>query len=178
MYPIGPGRYYAYALQVTPGYCGMTLVEHGGSQVGVSSHFGFVPEAGLSAAVLTNVSRVPADVIWQGAVNTALGLPLEQAPPVPPGVDLEPGELAQYQGAYGSDEGGNARVFLEGDVLKVTTEGETLALTPVGDHTFTYVSRARARTLKFVWHDQEGCWMLFAGLRMHRKLPGAGEVPQ
>ena len=69
---------YGFALLTTPDYGGVTLVEHGGSQPGVSSNFGFIPQKDLVVAVLTNCSGVSADAIWLAAVNAALGFPIEQ----------------------------------------------------------------------------------------------------
>ena len=68
--------FYGYGLTTTPNYSGVTLVEHGGGQPGVSSNFGFIPERGIVAAVLTNMSDVSADAIWLAAINTVLNYQL------------------------------------------------------------------------------------------------------
>ena len=74
MYAVDRNTYYHFALKVTPNYAdtGVTLVEHSGGQPGVSSNSGFVPEKGITVAVLTNVGEVPAAAIWLAAVNTVL----------------------------------------------------------------------------------------------------------
>lgn len=76
---VGTNTYYCFGIKRRPDYAGLgiTLVEDFGSQPGVSSNFGFVPERGITVAVLTNVSNVPAAAIWLAAVNTALDLPIE-----------------------------------------------------------------------------------------------------
>ncbi len=38
----------------------------------MSSSFGLIPEKGITVAVLTNVSEIPASAIWLATVNTAL----------------------------------------------------------------------------------------------------------
>lgn len=50
---------YGHGLKVRKDYQGVTLIEHGGALKGVSSHGGFVPEKGISAVVLCNLSGVP-----------------------------------------------------------------------------------------------------------------------
>lgn len=74
MYPVDRKGCYHFALKATPSYAdlGVTLVEHSGSQPGVSSSFGLIPEKGITVAVLTNVSEIPASAIWLATVNTAL----------------------------------------------------------------------------------------------------------
>ena len=97
--------YYGYALQMTPNYSGVTLVEHGGGQPGVSSNFGFIPEEGLVAAVLTNMSDVSANAIWLAAINTALDLPIDQKRSIEPHYAIKPEQLQRMVGTYRSDEG-------------------------------------------------------------------------
>ncbi len=56
---------------------GVTVVRHGGSLKGVSSHQGFVPELGLGVAILANLDEVPVMRLWLAALNLALGLPVD-----------------------------------------------------------------------------------------------------
>ena len=130
VYQIGRTAYYGYALQVSPHYDGVTLVEHGGSLAGVSSTFGFVPERGVVAAALTNVQNVPAADIWLAAVNTALGLPLglDKKRSVEPRFDAPVELIRSFVGVYRSQEGAEVRVFFDGDVLTIETQGERFPL--------------------------------------------------
>jgi CubicO group peptidase (beta-lactamase class C family) len=73
-----PGGHYAFGWQVRP-HRGVTVIRHGGSLKGVSSHQGFVPELGFGMAILTNLDEVPVKRLWTAALNLALG----QAPERP-----------------------------------------------------------------------------------------------
>ena len=102
--------FYGYGLQTTPNYSGVTLVEHGGGQPGVSSNFGFIPERGIVAAVLTNLSDVSANAIWLAAVNTALHLPIDQKRSTEPHFEMNPEQLQRMVGTYRSDEGSEVKI--------------------------------------------------------------------
>lgn len=73
-----PGGHYAFGWQVKR-HRGVTVVRHGGSLKGVSSHQGFVPELGFGMAILTNLDEVPVKRLWNAALNLATG----QAPETP-----------------------------------------------------------------------------------------------
>jgi hypothetical protein len=67
-----PGGSYAFGWQVRA-HRGVTVIRHGGSLKGVSSHQGFVPELGFGMVVLTNLDEVPVKRLWTAALNLALG---------------------------------------------------------------------------------------------------------
>lgn len=71
-----PGIDYAFGWGVRR-HRGVTVVRHGGSLKGVSSHQGFVPELGLGVAILANLDEVPVMRLWLAALNLALGLPVD-----------------------------------------------------------------------------------------------------
>lgn len=170
VYKIGMNSYYAFALQVTPDYSGVTLVEHGGGQPGVSSNFGFVPEENLVAVVLTNVTAVPASVLWLAAVNTALGLPIEKKRAEMPVYQATTEHLARFAGNYRSAEGANLNVYLEGNTLFLECEGEKLTLIPSDECTFVYHSGGQERTIKFYFDESGKPWAAFTHLRMMRRV--------
>ncbi|ERJ12234.1 serine hydrolase domain-containing protein [Haloplasma contractile] len=76
---IADNSYYGNAFVITPDYNGLTLVDHGGGQPGVSSIFGFIPEKGIVITVLCNVKGIRVDHIWIKAINTVLDLPFESS---------------------------------------------------------------------------------------------------
>lgn len=135
VHSVGRNSYYGYALRITPDYSGVRLVEHGGGQPGVSSHFGFVPEEGLVVAVLTNVSNVPSNDIWLSAVNTALGFPLEQKSNLEPHYEASMEQLQKLVGSYRSSEGGNLNVFLHEGKPQAEIDGVTFPLRASDSHT-------------------------------------------
>ncbi len=156
--------YYGYALEVTPHYHGVTLVEHGGGQPGVSSNFGFVPEEGLVAVVLTNVSGAPARDIWLEAVNTALGITLEEKRSVEPiAENVSAEELMSYVGTYQSKEGSHLEIRLEDHRLYAIVENDKWPL-EVGENQ-TIVSE-NGRVIRFYFNKQNKSWAAFFGMRM------------
>src|SRR6056297_2332299 len=96
---------YGFGLSVTKDYNGLTLVEHGGSLKGVSSHFGFIPEASLAVVVLCNLSGVAVSNIWLAAVNAALSLPLETQRREYKDYKWDKDNIADFEGIYTSGEG-------------------------------------------------------------------------
>ena len=166
--PVGRNSYYGYALKITPQHAGITLVEHGGGQPGVSANFGFVPEKGLVVAVLTNVTGVSAARIWLAAVNAALNLPLEYS-----SATEHPQEHAQEQesfvGIYASDEGAKLTIYLDEGNLNAETEGQSFPLHHSGDNYFFYNYRGQ-KVIKFHVSPDGEPWAAFMGLRMLRKV--------
>jgi len=167
MYETAPGQYYCFALKSRPNYGkGVTLVEHSGGQPGVASNFGFVPEENLVVAVLTNTSGSPANLIWQAAVNTALGLPIEQGlyPKYETLTDLS---LEPFVGYYNCDEGGNILIYLEDGQLKALSNGEVLTLKMIATDTLVINERKSRNSLRFFFKDDPNkAWAVMAGSRM------------
>lgn len=180
MYPTARKTYYNFALQVTPDYAGtgVTLAEHGGGQPGVSSNFGFVPEAGITVAVLTNVTGVPAGAIWLAAVNVALGLPLDTKKSVEVDCGASPKELTRFTGLYRCDEGGQAELFMDGDALIVRREGEEFEAKASDERTLFFEAMGQQQVFRFYFDEERKGdpdstgkpWAVLAGSRMLRRV--------
>jgi len=175
VYRLSCSTQYACGLQVTPDYSGLTLVEHGGSLTGVSSTFGFVPEARLAAAVLTNASSVPAADIWLAAINTALDLPLDNKRSHEPSWQAPPGYGARFAGRYKSDEGADIQVACDRRGLRIGLGGEEFDLRLSGEDTAVYDFRGQERVVRFFMHADGSVWALFhgnsmTGIRLIRKV--------
>lgn len=168
LYQYGRKTWYGAALSITPDHAGVTLVEHGGSQPGVAANFGFVPEKGLVVAVLTNTSGVSASLLWLGAVNTALGLPLDMPRSEEPEYRATAAERQRILGIYTSAEGGYLRVFEQDGELFVETEGECFPARMSGPNTAVYTNKI-PRPLKFYLQGSQTAWAVFSGLRMLRR---------
>ena len=165
MIETAPGEYYCYALKSNPNYHGVTLVEHGGGQPGVSSNFGFVPEEDLVVAVLTNTSGKPAHAIWKAAVNATLGLPLEEKS------EKKIYKLSQEQidsliGYYESDEGGNVLVYQDGDKIRGVINKDHITLTPLKENLLRIDDKDYRNIMKFFKESDEKAWAAFFGSRM------------
>lgn len=156
--------FYGYALKVTPDYFGVTLVEHGGGQPGVSSNFGFIPERGIVVAVLTNLSNVSADEIWLAAVNTMLDLPIDQKRSIEPDYDMDSEQLVRMVGTYRSGEGAEVKISLDGHTAVATIGNETFTLRASDESTL--VIESTGRPIRFFFNGEDDAWALFMGLRM------------
>lgn len=157
--------WYGYAFKVVPEYVpGTTLIEHGGGQPGVSSNFGFVPEAGLVVAVLSNLDQVPIRDLWLAAVNAGLGLPLEHREEREPSFVASPQELERLVGTYRSAEGGHVRIFLREGEPVADVAGTQFAMRPSAVDTLVF--RETEQPLRFFFKSEERAWAVLLGLRM------------
>jgi CubicO group peptidase (beta-lactamase class C family) len=167
----GRRSFYCLALQTTPGYHGVTIMEHGGGQPGVSSNFGFVPEKGIAAAVLTNVGGVPAGAIWLSAVNVALGLPMDEKRSVETEwIDVPKGYLHRFAGTYQCNEGGKFTITVEGRSAKIENVGQEFELKIADETTAFYESMGQQMVVRFFFKDgSQKPWAALAGSRMLRR---------
>ncbi|SEJ15644.1 CubicO group peptidase, beta-lactamase class C family [Bhargavaea ginsengi] len=160
--------FYGHGLMVTPDFGGSVLVHHGGGQPGVSSSIGFLPDQGITVAVLTNRTGVSAEKLMKGAIYTALGRSPEEAAVSLPDVPVSPDELKTFTGHYRNDEDPDGfRIDAAESGLVILTDGRTDHLRPVAPTHFQ-----NDRTGKFV--RLEGS-MAFTGLRVYWKETGNKE---
>ncbi|SET58736.1 CubicO group peptidase, beta-lactamase class C family [Oceanobacillus limi] len=162
--PISDDSYYGYAFKVTPNYHGVTLVEHGGGQPGVSSNFGFIPEEGLAVAVLTNVSSASADEIWLEAVHVAMGLPTDDVKASKTVIELSSESLQDFVGVYASREGTSVEIEIRGQELVARLENKFYALRAISKDTL-YISELN-RPIRFYFAEDQDAWAIFFGMRM------------
>lgn len=163
IHPVHGKTSYAYGLQTTPYEGGRTLIEHGGSQPGVSSNFGFIPEENLVVAVLTNVSGASAGDIWLHIVNAFCDLPLDTKRMVFPENALDEGVFEKYIGNYRTGEGSKLEIFEEDGKLWASVDGEKYALIRSEDD--RYLIEKTKRPLKFFVKNDKA-WALLFGVRM------------
>ncbi|MFD2044813.1 serine hydrolase domain-containing protein [Ornithinibacillus salinisoli] len=162
---IDKDSFYGYAFKITPDYHGVTLVEHGGGQPGVSSNFGFVPEKGLAVAVLTNVSNVYANEIWLDAVNVALGKPIEERISKASAISLPLEKMNRFVGTYRSKEGTSLEIVIDNASLYAKIENTTYPLEINTEDTLMNVELGR--TIRFYFEEEEAKpWAAFLGMRM------------
>lgn len=164
LHKVRVNSYYGYAFQVTPNYEGVTLVEHGGAQPGVSSNFGFIPEQQLVVSVLCNVSNIPVDDIWLAAVNTVLRLPVERKRYVVPESVVSPEVLERLTGTYSSAEGAVLKIQLQNGRPIAEANGEQLKLKTASSDTL--VLEQTGKTLQFYFREGQKAWAVLFGMRM------------
>ncbi|GAK09434.1 beta-lactamase [Geomicrobium sp. JCM 19038] len=156
---------YGYALQVVSNYEGKTLVGHGGSQPGVSSYFGFIPEEDTVIVVLLNCSDAPADDLWRAIANVALDLPLEQSMIEETEYTMIDEEKKRLLGVYYVREGNTeAHITEESDRLAITMDGRKLSLR--AENATTLVIEETGKPLTFYLSEDGIAWGVRVGLRM------------
>ena len=155
---------YGFGLSITEDYQELTLVEHGGSLKGVSSHFGFIPEADLAVVVLCNLSGVAVSNIWLAAVNTALSLPLDLKRKEYSKYDWSKEQLSVFEGKYASLEGAEIEISIEEDVCAKMNEKE-YKIKMVGPFLGIINVNDRVREVKFLKKEGEP-WAIGYGGRV------------
>ncbi len=102
-----------------------TVIRHGGSLTGVSSHLAWSPELGCGVIVLCNTSDVPVSLVADGALRWCAGW---DPRPEDPWTDRpwDPETIAQACGCYRSDEGGLVEISPSGTGIAVKVAGEEL----------------------------------------------------
>lgn len=110
---------------------------HGGGTFGCSAMSAIYPEEGLSIVILSNVSGLPIDMIWQNVEAIAFGRPFELLTP-PASTGFSNLSLDSYIGNFVSIPGGQKlRVFVQEEQLFAQLQGRPpFPLSPVGEHTF------------------------------------------
>ena len=186
VYPCGEGRYYCYAQWITPAHHGVTVVEHSGGQPGVSARWGYIPEEGISIAVLTNLRGAPADQVFIAAVNTVLGLSPEVLRTKPsPTFPVDSEQMRLLAGVYQADEGMSQleakqqegttgrviRIFLEDDKLVGEFDGEVHRLRMVAPTEAVYVEQGIDRPIRWYLRDGRPAWAISTGLQMTKRAP-------
>ncbi len=110
---------------------------HGGGTFGCSAVSAVYPEEELSIVILSNVSGLPIDMIWQNVERIVLGLPFE-LPEVPPSEAFSSQPLEHYIGNFVSGKGGQRlRVFIHDEQLFAQLQGRPpFLLSPTRTHQF------------------------------------------
>lgn len=110
---------------------------HGGGTFGCSALSAVYPEEEVSIIILSNVSGLPIDMIWQNVERITFGLPFE-LPKIPLSQALSPPSLQPYIGNYASTDGGQRlRVFIHDEKLFAQLQGRPpFILSPTQVHQF------------------------------------------
>ncbi|MED4754568.1 serine hydrolase domain-containing protein [Brevibacillus choshinensis] len=149
---IDPVRSYGYGLGVLPLTEQHTLIQHTGGIKGVTAQMLIVPEAGITAILLTNVDDAPITDLTLGLLNSLLGRPLETQYATFADYEVPLARLEQSQGTYKSGEGDEVNIrFDEGDgQLVLVMENTELPLRPIGEDAFLFTRRGIDTHVRFV----------------------------
>lgn len=146
---------YGYGLMLTADHGGVRLIEHGGNIKGAAAWVSVVPERGLTAVGLSNLSGAPTSRALLGALNAAIGLDpsrlrAEFARPYTPTAPLQ-----DYTGRFASGEDTRFAVTEADGQLTVTydedgDEPESYVLRPVEADGFVVEAHGDQSFLRFL----------------------------
>ncbi|HEU5314532.1 MAG TPA: serine hydrolase domain-containing protein [Chloroflexota bacterium] len=172
---IPTGGFYGYALMVQPDYAGLPGVDvigHGGGSKGVSAYTAFEPRSGAAAVGLASLASAPTQLVAGGALSALLGLPFTARPRAFPALDVPPTVLAEYAGAYRSEDGATITIGVEGAALTALTEDLPLVKArPYAPDSF--VVPGADLTARFLRDDHGAIWAIHTGLRAYRRTGGS-----
>ncbi len=160
--------FYGYGLFITQNYHNLSLVEHGGSQPGFSSHFGIVPEHNIAVAVLSNLSGVPCSDIWLAAVNITLGIPMHKKRITESRYNIQINKLDKFLGTYSSIEGNSIKVYLVNNQPRALIKREEFELIAIEKDSFMIYKTNK--TLRFFSENGKKAWAVFNGNQMLRRI--------
>ncbi|HEU5422376.1 MAG TPA: serine hydrolase domain-containing protein [Nitrolancea sp.] len=161
-----PGTFYGYGLQVTPGYHGVTVIQHGGGRKGIAANVLVAPEAGITAAAVANLDAVPAAQVTLAVLNGALGLPVDTKLTEHVEQPASSAPLARYVGNYRGGEGQNYTFSVEDGALRASTAAGSFAARPVGGHDFLLDTPGTETFARFLVRGDEPAWAVAAGSRI------------
>ncbi|HHT85830.1 MAG: serine hydrolase domain-containing protein [Bacillota bacterium] len=159
-------RWYGYGFSIRPDYAGTTLIQHSGSLRGVASNIGYVPEKGIGAVVLSNLTGFPASKVWLGAVNLLLGLPVDH-PIVTKELSPQPEQvLLRLAGTYRSGEGANIVVRVKDGKLEAEVDSKIYPVDTTGPDTAVVTIRGTENHVRFLFDSSGEVWALRYGSRL------------
>ncbi|MET3574915.1 serine hydrolase domain-containing protein [Bhargavaea ullalensis] len=169
-HPVNRHSGYGFGLSVSPDFHGRLIVHHGGSQPGVSSAIGFLPEEKIAAAVLTNRSDCSADTVLHGLLNIGLGLDPADEAFTEPEHEMDGKELSAFEGIYRNDENP------EGFEIRIGGTGPEMIVGNVSDRLRasgpkTLVNIRTNKTIEFEF-GEDGKTTAFSGMRIYWKDAG------
>jgi CubicO group peptidase (beta-lactamase class C family) len=163
--------HYGYGLSLHPNYHGVSLIEHGGGIKGVSAQVTCAPEKGITIAVLTNLSGVPAQEMAISALNIVLGLPVGTRRQKFEPYACPAYRLPRYLGEYRSGEGSSLKVAAGANGLEFVIEGERYEARPVGVDTFAFrMMKDEEHAVRFVVNPTGEVWAIEMGARLVHKV--------
>ncbi len=168
-FPLPDGKYYGYGFMVQPDYYGNTIVEHGGSLKGISSHLGFIPEKNVVATVLINLVEMPVTRIWNALVNLFLGLPKHEERIPHKKLPSIPRASRDWPGKYTSQEGAEIDVTREEGKFLIRLNEKKQELIPASADKAIVTRRGEKSIVQFLRDGEGNVSGMHMGLRIIKK---------
>ena len=142
------------------------MIQHSGSLRGVASNIGYVPEKGIGAVVLCNLTGFPAAKVWLGAINLLLGLPVDN-PLVKKEICPQPeSQLLKLAGTYRSGEGANIVVRVKDGKLQAEVDDKVYPVETTGPDTAVVTIKQVENHVRFLFDWTGEVWALRYGSRL------------
>ena len=141
-------------------------MQHGGGSKGIASQVIVVPERGLTAVALTNLSEVPAERLAFAPVNALLGLPVGTPLAEYEDAALSAAQQDRFVGAYRGGEGQQITVTREEGRLIVRAAGQELVARPVSDDAVTLPMPGGEMYARFLLRGDDPAWGIALGSRI------------
>jgi CubicO group peptidase (beta-lactamase class C family) len=163
------GTSYGYGVMIKQ-VGGLTVLEHGGANKGTAAIWSVIPSLGLSGVGLSNVGGLPSEMILQGALNLAAGLPVSAGSERRPTVAVDAQKLAAYAGSYAGGEAAPATFTVENGALVFNQAGQKFPTRAVGQDQFAVNLGGPELNVRFIADESGHYYAISIGLRIWSKL--------
>ncbi|WP_064199469.1 serine hydrolase domain-containing protein [Brevibacillus brevis] len=144
-------QYYGYGIAITPNFYGAVMLGHSGSEKGIQAYMSIIPENGLAAVALTNLSGSPAPALAHGTFHCIENRPAKSTHVTYKEYDLPTDRLLEYAGEYGSMEGIHLQVSVDAGTLIVTVDhSDSFSLKAIDEDVFLANVEGSDQTVRFI----------------------------
>lgn len=165
----GYNSYYGYGLQQTP--CGTyTLVRHGGSLPGVSSHMAWSYETGLGVIILCNTENVSVGAAAESLMRLAIGADPEIVLPAYTEQSWDAELLQAVCGDYASDEDVGFSIAAENGKPMVVVAGKSAPLLVLSDRYAVKRGAFGDVNFEILMDETRGVYAMRQGSRIVKKI--------
>lgn len=143
----------------------VSVIRHGGSLHGVSSHIAWSPELELGVLVLCNTSNVPVSLAADAALRCAMGLPAENTS-FWRSVPWSAQTIEAACGTYRSGEGAHIVIHRDGDGITVENGGAAVEARMVHPFRALLKSGMSETELRLYYDEKNTVWGVRLGERI------------
>ncbi|GED56657.1 serine hydrolase domain-containing protein [Brevibacillus formosus] len=162
-------QYYGYGVAITPNFYGAVMLGHSGREKGIQACMSIIPENGLAAVVLTNLSGSPAAALAHGTFHCIENRPAKSTHVTYKEYDLPTDRLLEYAGEYGSMEGIHLQVSVDAGTLIVTVDhSDSFSLKAIDEDVFLANVDGSDQTVRFI---RDGNQTVIRMMGSYRQIP-------
>ncbi|GAB1528592.1 MULTISPECIES: serine hydrolase domain-containing protein [Brevibacillus] len=162
-------QYYGYGIAITPNFYGAVMLGHSGSEKGIQAYMSIIPENGLAAVALTNLSGSPAPALAHATFHCLENRPAKSTHVTYKEYDLPTNRLLEYAGEYGSMEGIHLQVSVDAGTLIVTVDhSDSFSLKAIDEDVFLTNVEGSDQTVRFI---RDGSQTVIRMMGSYRQIP-------